>query len=299
MSETLPVLGVVGLGAMGLPITRRLLEAGAEVHAADASTSALAEAGHAGALIHDSPREVADHAEVVLTSLPDGAAVLSVVEALARGSRRRAVIDLSTIGPQGSARVAEALRAAGVDYLDAPVSGGPAGALSGRLTIMAAASDEVFERYQPVLELLGSRILRVGDTPGHGQLAKVLNNLMSAASIGITAEALAIGVRGGLDPERLLEVINSSSGRNAASSDKFPQHVLPRTFDFGFRLRLMSKDVGLAISAAEASGVPTVLGSTVRGLWEIGSSTLPADSDCTEYVRMIESWSNVVIEKES
>jgi 2-hydroxy-3-oxopropionate reductase len=187
---------------------------------------------------------------------------------------------------------------AGVDCLDAPVSGGIAGAEAGTLTIMAAGDADVFERVRPLLETLGRNVVLVGADPGQGQLAKVLNNLLSATAIAITAEAVALGVRGGLSASTLLEVINSSSGRNTATADKFPNHVLPRSFAGGFRMELMNKDVQLCLAEAQRQGVPMVLGGAVGQLWSLAEATSRAGVDCTEYMRLVEEWAGVVVSDE-
>ncbi|HEX4442092.1 MAG TPA: NAD(P)-dependent oxidoreductase [Galbitalea sp.] len=298
MDNELPVLGLIGLGTMGTPIAERLIGAGAELWVFDTDVAAVNRAVGNGASAAASPSDVAAHADVVLLSLPNAKIVLEVVagkDGLLSGSPVRAVIDLSTTGPAGAENLRTALEASGVSYLDAPVSGGPAGARGGRLTIMAAGAPELLAELTPILSILGSNILHVGDVGGQGQLAKVLNNLMSATSIAITAEALSMGVRGGLDPERLLSVINASSGRNAASSDKFPQFVLTRSFDFGFQYNLMVKDVSLALDEAARVGVPMMVGSTVRQLWDIGQKILPSGSDCTALAQVVESWAGVTI----
>jgi 3-hydroxyisobutyrate dehydrogenase-like beta-hydroxyacid dehydrogenase len=137
----------------------------------------------------------------------------------------------------------------------------------------------------------------VGAEPGQGQLAKIVNNLLSASAIAITAEALTLGVRGGLSARTLLDVLNSSSGRNTASADKFPRHVLPRTFGAGFRLELMNKDVQLCLAEARRQGVPMALGEAVGELWELAERTLPEGADCTEIVRMFEDAAGVVVEE--
>ena len=165
--------------------------------------------------------------------------------------------------------MAATLRAAGVACLDAPVSGGVAGAQAGTLTIMAAGDEALFERLRPLLEALGRNVVLVGAEPGQGQLAKVLNNLLSASAIAITGEALALGVHGGLSARTLLDVFNSSSGRNTASADKFPKHVLPRTFGAGFRLELMHKDVQLCLAEARAPGRAD--GARRRGRGAVGA----------------------------
>ena len=166
----------------------------------------------------------------MFVSLPTPDVVRAVAGDLAGGGALRAYVDLSTTGPAVAAEVAATLGAAGIACLDAPVSGGVAGAQAGTLTIMAAGDEALFESLRPLLEALGRNVVLVGAEPGQGQLAKVLNNLLSASAIAITGEALALGVHGGLSARTLLDVFNSSSGRNTASADKFPRHVLPRTF---------------------------------------------------------------------
>ena len=191
--------------------------------------------------------------------------------------------------------MAAALSAAGVACLDAPVSGGVAGAQAGTLTIMAAGDEALFESLRPLLEALGRNVVLVGAEPGQGQLAKVLNNLLSASAIAITGEALALGVHGGLSARTLLDVFNSSSGRNTASADKFPKHVLPRTFGAGFRLELMHKDVQLCLAEARRQEVPMALGGAVGELWARAAASAADGADCTEIVRMLEEDAGVVV----
>lgn len=298
MTTEPPGVGIVGLGAMGAPIARRLLDGGHSLYVHDVAPEAVAALAADGATACSSPAEVASHAETVFLSLPNASVVLAVVDGergVFAGDRIRTVVDLSTIGPDSARRLRELAEKAGVSYLDAPVSGGPAGAAEGRLTVMAAGSAGCFQAAEPLLRTFGRVVLHVSDEPGHGQLTKVLNNLMSATAIAVTAEAVALGVKNGLDPAVLLDAVNASSGRNTASADKFPRCVLPRTFDFGFRLSLMAKDVSLCLQAAEDSRVPMLLGSTVHQLWEVAQASLPAGSDCTAIARVVESWADVTI----
>ena len=231
----------------------------------------------------------------MLVSLPTPDVVRAVADELRGGGAMRAYVDLSTTGPAMAAQVAGTLRDAGVACLDAPVSGGVAGAQAGTLTIMAAGEQALFERLRPVLEVLGANVVLVGAEPGQGQLAKVLNNLLSASAIAITGEALALGVHGGLSARTLLDVFNASSGRNTASADKFPKHVLPRTFAAGFRLELMHKDVQLCLAEAERQGVPMDLGAAVGELWTRAAASAADGADCTEIVRMLEAAAGVVV----
>jgi 3-hydroxyisobutyrate dehydrogenase len=288
-------IGFVGLGAMGALMVARLIDAGHDVAVFDTRAEAMAPHVARGARACPSAGAVADAASTVLVSLPTPDVVRAVARELAQGDAIRAFVDLSTTGPEVAAEVAASLSAAGVACLDAPVSGGVAGAQAGTLTIMAAGDEALFESLRPLLEVLGRNVVLVGAEPGQGQLAKVLNNLLSASAIAITGEALTLGVRGGLSARTLLDVFNSSSGRNTASADKFPRHVLPRTFGAGFRLELMHKDVELCLAEARRQEVPMALGGAVGALWTRAAASAAAGADCTEIVRMLEQDAGVVV----
>ena len=288
-------VGFVGLGAMGQHMVGRLLDAGHELAVYDTRPEAIEPHAQRGARRCDSAANVADLADTVLVSLPTPDVVRAVANELREGDAMRTYVDLSTTGPPVAAEVAETLGERGVAVLDAPVSGGVAGAQAGTLTIMAAGAAEAFERTRPLLEQLGNNVVHVGDHPGQGQLAKVLNNLLSATALAITAEAVALGVRGGLSARTLVDVFTNSSGRNSATDDKFPRHVLPRTFAAGFRAELMNKDVQLCLAEAQRQGVPMVLGGSVAQLWSLAAATAGDQADCTEIVRMIEGWAGVEI----
>jgi 3-hydroxyisobutyrate dehydrogenase-like beta-hydroxyacid dehydrogenase len=296
-------LGFIGLGAMGAPIAGRLLARFGQLAVFDTRAEAMRPLAEAGAVACGSPAEVADAAETVFVSLPDPGVMPAVVDGpdgLLRGRSIRHLVDLSTTGPAVAARLRELLDAAKVGYLDAPVSGGPKGAAEGRLTVMAAARPEVFAETGPLLDAFAGKVVLVGDEPGQGQLVKVLNNLMSASALAITSEALALAVKAGLDPGRFLDAVNAGSGRNTASADKFPRCVLPRTFDYGFRAQLMTKDVVLALTEAARQKVPMMVGGTVGQLWtlagaEWASTGQADDADCTEIAKLVEGWAGVTI----
>jgi 3-hydroxyisobutyrate dehydrogenase-like beta-hydroxyacid dehydrogenase len=288
-------VGFVGLGAMGAHMAARMIDAGHHLAIFDTRAEAVAPHVARGARACNSAGAVADAADTVLVSLPTPDIVRAVAGELATGDAIEAFVDLSTTGPEVAAEVAAALSAAGVACLDAPVSGGIAGAQAGTLTIMAAGDEALFQSLRPLLETLGRNVVLVGAEPGQGQLAKVLNNLLSASAIAITGEALALGVHGGLSARTLLDVFNSSSGRNTASADKFPRHVLPRTFGAGFRLELMDKDVQLCLAEARRQQVPMALGSAVGELWARAAASAAAGADCTEIVRMLEHDAGVVV----
>jgi 3-hydroxyisobutyrate dehydrogenase-like beta-hydroxyacid dehydrogenase len=288
-------VGFVGLGAMGARMAARLLEAGHAVTVSDTRPEAAAELAAQGAGAAASPREVAGAAETVLVSLPSPEVVRSVAGELQGGAAMRRYVDLSTTGAPVAEEVAAMLGEGGVDCVDAPVSGGPAGAERGRLTMMVSGPQDALAAVRPLLEELSSTIFVVGDRPGQGQTAKVINNLMSASAIAITAEAMALGVKAGLDPATLLDVVGASSGSNNAALDKFPKQVLTRRFDHGFRLALMAKDVRLCLDEADRRDVPMLLGSTVDQLWAVAAGKAADGDDCTAIVRMFEDWAGTTI----
>ena len=232
----------------------------------------------------ESPREVADRAKMVLVSLPSPDAARSVVSGLLPGTAMRYYIDLSTTGPRVAADLAHALgrqvwRTSTHPSVERPPAPRPA-----PLTIMVSGPPGAIERVMPILNELGSTIFTVGNEPGQGQMVKVINNLLSACSIAITAEAVALGVTAGLNPKTLLDVVAISSGSNTAVVDKFPKQVLTRRFDHGFRLRLMAKDVRLCLDEARERGVPMLLGGSVDELWGLAARQAQASDDCTTIV---------------
>jgi 3-hydroxyisobutyrate dehydrogenase-like beta-hydroxyacid dehydrogenase len=290
-SAVLEPVGFIGVGRMGAPMAERLLRAGYPVIACDREASALRRLADAGASRADSPAAVASAARIVLTSLPTPAVVLEVVrgqDGVCHGTAIRIFADLSTSGSAAAIAIDECLREHGIQSLDAPVSGGVAGARAGTLAIMASGPRAAFDALEPTLKVLG-RVFHVGEKPGLGQTLKLANNLMSQAAIAITAEALALGTKAGLDPQLMLDVINASSGRNTASADKFPRHVLTRGFDFGFTTGLALKDVRMCLDEAAALGVPMSVGGSVGELLSITQQEYGSDSDCTSVARVVES----------
>jgi 3-hydroxyisobutyrate dehydrogenase-like beta-hydroxyacid dehydrogenase len=178
--------------------------------------------------------------------------------------------------------------------IDAPVSGGLRGAREGSLAVMVSGPKSAYEKSRPIIENFG-KIFFLGEVQGAAQTVKLANNLINAASLAITSEALVMGVKAGLDPRVMLDIINVSSGRNSATEDKFPKAVLTRTFDFGFATGLLFKDVRLCLDEAEASGVPMVVGSAVRQLLSMTNQLHGPDSDFTCIVKTVEGWAHVEV----
>jgi 3-hydroxyisobutyrate dehydrogenase-like beta-hydroxyacid dehydrogenase len=272
----------------------RLLAAGHVVSVFDFHAASVAALAAKGARAATSAVDAAQGSGIVMASLPSPAAVRSLAAELATVEGVSVFVDLGTSGPAASQAVATTLATANIAAVDAPVSGGVKGAAAGTLTLMISGPAAAAARVKPLLEVLG-RVIVVGEKPGLGQTLKLANNLMSAASLAIASEAMAMGVKAGLDPAVMLEVINASSGRNSATQDKIPKHVLNRKFDFGFANALSFKDVRLCLDEAEGLGVPMVVGAAVRQMLSITQQTFGKDADCTDLVRVVEQWAGCEI----
>jgi len=256
-------VAVLGLGAMGLPMARRVAAAGHAVAGWDLSSTRRAEAG-AIALAEDAARG----AEIILLSLPHDAAVMAAAEAiLAAGPAQGAVVlDCSTVAPETPRALSVRFAERGFAWVDAPVSGGPAGAAAGTLTVMAGAAPGVLARARPVLDVIAGKIVHVGG-PGAGAVAKLVNNLLVAAHLLAAAEALRMGERAGVDTASLLAVINGASGRSAATEVNFPRWIASAAFDSGFTAGLMRKDLRLAAALAAATGGAGSVSAAVLEAW--------------------------------
>jgi len=293
MSES---IGFIGLGRMGSRMCARLIDAGHGVTVYDVDAKAVAALVARGAISAPAPVAVADAAALVFTSLPSPAIVQDVASQVANGRAIKTFVDLSTTGPRVTAAIAQALAAKNIVMLDAPVSGGVRGAERGTLAVMVSGPRPTYDRIEPTLKNFG-KLFFMGETPGLGQTMKLANNLMGACAIAITGEGMAMGVKAGLDPALMIDVLNVSSGRSSATQDKWPKAVLPRTFDFGFATGLSFKDVRLCVEEAEAMGVPMVVGSAVRQMLSITNNVYGPDSDFTEMARLVESWSGLNSDK--
>lgn len=290
-------IGFIGVGRMGSHMARRLGEAGYKVVVYDADAQSLQRATANGANAANSPADVASQADIVMASLPTPNVVKAVAlgdDGVAAGRKAKVFIDLSTTGPMVAGEVAKALEEKGITAIDAPVSGGPAGAEKGTLAVMVSGPKRLENDLTPVLSVIG-KVFWVGERAGLGQTMKLCNNLMSATAITITSEALVMGTKAGLDPAVMLDIINAGSGRNTASQDKFPRCVLPRKFDFGFATELLYKDVRLCLEEGERLGVPMIVGNAVRQLVGIAKAKLGGASDITQIVQPVEDWAGVEV----
>ena len=290
-------LGFIGLGRMGGPMVGRLLDAGYDVTVYDVSDAAVERATAKGATQAASPKAVADAADVVLTSLPTPQILQAITlgaDGVAEGSRAKILLDVSTTGPSMAKTIAAGLAERGKQWAECPVSGGIKGATEGTLALMVSCPKAAFEAVEPIVANFG-KVFHVGEEPGLGEVVKLANNMLAAAAIFLTAEAMAMGVKAGINPRVMLDIINLSTGRNSASQDKFPRAVLPGTFDFGFATGLSYKDVRVCVDESETLGVPMVGGALIRQILAITNSKYGPDSDFTSMAKLVEDWSGVQI----
>jgi len=280
MSE---VVSFVGLGNMGGPMSVRLARAGYQVQGFDIAASArqaLSEAGgaaaeHLGYAIRGAP--------VVILMLPDSDTVEATVhDGQFAPEPGAVVVDMGSSEPLRTRALAEELADRGVVLVDAPVSGGVARARTGELTIMTGGEPAHLERIEPILTHLGHSI-RAGSV-GSGHAIKALNNLLSATHLLVTSEAILAGERFGLDPQTMLSIFNTSSGRSGSTENKWPSFIVPGTFDSGFGLRLMLKDMRIATRLADEVGAPDPLGHAATDLWAEAAEALDRSADHTEIV---------------
>jgi 3-hydroxyisobutyrate dehydrogenase len=282
-------VGFIGLGVMGGPMCRRLAASGFDVRAYDVDPAAVARVAGDGVLAVASSSELAS-AQRVVTMLPDGKAVMAALfdeepalaDALAPGS---IVIDTSSSAPQDTRRTSAELSRRSVALVDAPVSGSPEGAGRGELTLMAGGRPETLDEVAPLLDALGT-VRRVGDV-GAGHSLKALNNLLGAVNLAAAVEVLLAAEHHGIDPAVALDVINMSTGRNHATEHKIRQFVLSQSYDSGFLLRLMAKDIAIAIDLVHEAGVPAELAEACSRIWADATRLLPRDADNVEVARVL------------
>jgi 3-hydroxyisobutyrate dehydrogenase-like beta-hydroxyacid dehydrogenase len=285
-------IGFIGLGHMGFPIAARLAAAGHRTFVFDTRDDAVAQAVAFGAQAASSPREIADRVETVFASLPSPAASVDVATGAGgaiEGSRIRRFVDLSTTGSSAAQRISQSLSERGIAMLDH-------GAANGTLTVMVSGPRSEFDAMCGVLETFGRPIF-VSEKAGAAQTMKLVNNMMAATALAATAEAAVMGVKAGLDPQVVIDVLNAGSGGTHASRDKFPRAVLPRTFDYGFATGLMVKDVRLFLDEARSLGLPTDIADAVATSWETTMAEEGPDSDFTCVVKPMEAAAGVVVGK--
>lgn len=293
--------GFIGLGNMGRPMASRLIDAGNSLVVFDTNSAAVDYFVERGAKRASSVAEVASMTDTVMLSLPTPPIVEAVATGdggLGAGTSLKRVIDLSTTGPQMAARMGEQFAKKGVRWLDSPVSGGVGGAKAGTLAVMFSGPEADFQDLAPQLSTIGKPFY-VGPEPGLAQTMKLVNNMLSAAAMALSCEAISMGAKAGLKPSVMVDVINAGSGRNTATMQKFPQSILPRTFDYGFSTGLMFKDVQLFMERARAMGLDPKGCGTVLDTWQQALDTFGFDSDFTHVVELAEKAAGVELKGEA
>jgi 3-hydroxyisobutyrate dehydrogenase len=305
MMEKLKQIGFIGLGNMGFPMASRLAEAGYSLAVydikSDVQTAFLKGRSATGM---DTPAEIAQSSDLIITMLPDGKAVSAVVlgaqgsasmlEVMAPGT---ILIDMSSSAPMGTKKLGQLLESRKLLMIDAPVSGGVPKAKTGELAIIAGGKAEVVERCRPVFKVLGSRIFHSGPL-GSGHAVKALNNMCSAAGLIAAVEVLLVGKKFGVNPRVMNDILNASTGRNNSTENKMAQYVFSRSFSSGFSLDLMVKDLTTATDLAKDIGVPALFSSACRELWVVAQSGLESGVDHTEVARWFEELARIRLKDE-
>jgi 3-hydroxyisobutyrate dehydrogenase and related beta-hydroxyacid dehydrogenases len=298
-------VGFIGIGVMGRPMALNLLKAGhiVTVFARHPDKPEVQEVLNAGAKQAPSPRALAMAVEVIITMVPNSPQVEEVVlgpQGILEGARRDLVIiDMSTIAPSTSRKLAESAAQRNVHFLDAPVSGGSQGAVNGTLSIMVGGEQETFEKVRPVLEAMGTpdNIIYVGPS-GSGEVVKLINNMLVGTIAASTAEALLLGVKAGADLETMTKIIGISTGANWQLSNQFPLRAFNGSFQPGFMTDLLHKDLGLALDMAAENEIPVAMTALSRQLYELARARGYGREDYTSLLKVLEEGTGVAVRLE-
>lgn len=278
-------IGLIGCGRMGGAMAARLAETGDEPICWDADQTARERMASSGRTVATSLAEAAG-ADLLILSLPNASAVRAAMKDAAPALTKSAVVlDTTTSEPATSRDMAAMGASMGWTFLDAPVSGGPTGARAGSMTMLIGGDEAALSAIRKTLDRLAATVVHVGG-PGAGHAAKIANNMLCAANLSLVAEAVRLAAAAGVTPEKLLEGINAGSGRSAVSEVNFPRWILSQTFDSGFTMGLMRKDVALAAALAAETGVATPAFDPIAKLWANSAGTLVDDADFNEITRM-------------
>lgn len=291
-------IGFLGLGAMGGAMAERLIDAGHRITVYDINAAAIARLVERGALAKTSPRQAAEGMEIVISCLPSSVISKEVaigVDGVCHAQGVQYYIETATIGSVAVEEIAASMSKRGIKVIDAPVSGGPRAARAGTLAIMISGAKDALDAVTPTLNDIAGKLFVVGDKAGLAQITKLANNMISAAGMAIAFEATAMAVKAGVDAHTLIDVINASTGRNTATTDKFPTSILPRTFDYGGKISTSYKDTQLCLEEAQRLGVPMWVGSSVAHLWFQAMLNGRADDDYTSAIKLVEGWAGVTV----
>jgi 3-hydroxyisobutyrate dehydrogenase-like beta-hydroxyacid dehydrogenase len=280
---------------MGGAMAQRLLATGNKLIIHDLDPANLERLVKLGATAAGSNTAVADQAEVVFACLPSRKASLAAVQEIKAGGAIKVYIESSTLGRPTMEKIAETLAPTGIMLLDGPVSGGPTGAIEGTMSIMISGREEAVALARPALDDVAAQVFVVGDKPGLSQIFKITNNAIGLTNMMLSCEAVALGVKAGADASTLIDVINASTGRNNVTVERFPRHILTRTFDFGPPLKSAIKDFELYLEEAASQGMPAwsvinALQLLKQAVYQVGP-----DEDFTAFIKLMEKWSGVEV----
>ncbi|SHI32536.1 3-hydroxyisobutyrate dehydrogenase [Dethiosulfatibacter aminovorans DSM 17477] len=294
-------IGFIGLGVMGKNMASNILSAGYELTVYDVIEANVEDMVSKGALAGSSPADVASKSEVVFTSLPNSAIVEAVVlgenGVLSGCEEGTIIVDLSSITPKSIRKIHKICSDKNVEVVDAPVSGGAAGAEKGTLTIMIGGSKEVVEKITHVLSSIGSKINHVGEI-GAGDTVKAVNNLLLGANMVAVAEALVLGKKAGLLADTMYDIISKSSGGSYALNAKYDNYISKGNFDPGFMIDLQYKDLQLAIDTAKDLQVPLVTGNMAQQMFEAARAEGFGKEDISAVIKVFEKWADVEVRSE-
>ncbi len=283
--------GYLGVGKMGQPMAGKLLDAGHELWIYDISDDAMRPLLERQARQAASPKALADTCDTVIVSLPTleiFQRTLSGPDGLLAGKALKTLVNTCTVGGPFVRKIEAECAAHNVAVIDAPISGGVAGAAAGTLAVMVSGNPAKVADLMPLFQLWGKTIVVAGDTPGPAQTMKLTNNLLCAVAFVATSEAMTLSGKAGIPPDAMLQILNNGTGRNFATSYVFPETVLSGTFDFGATLEILMKDVDLAIEQGEELGVPMWVCQAVRLVLKHGMFQGRAQQDLSRIVEIIE-----------
>jgi 3-hydroxyisobutyrate dehydrogenase-like beta-hydroxyacid dehydrogenase len=293
-------VGYLGVGNMGQPMAGKLLDGGHGLTVYDINEAAMEPLLLRQARRAASPKELADLCEIVFVSLPTLTAfraAVSEAEGLVAGGAMQVLVNTCTVGVPFLREIEAAVAPKGVKIVDCPISGGPAGARAGTLSVMVSGDPTVVERVRPLISLWGKTLTIAGDKPGAAQVLKLTNNILFAVSLAATSEAFVMGAKGGLDPEVMVKAINAGSGQNGATQTVMPTSVLDRSFHYGAALHILMKDIDLAIAQGEDLGVPMWVCQAARLVYKQAIYNGAADDDISTLLRHVERGAGFEIPK--
>jgi 2-hydroxymethylglutarate dehydrogenase len=291
-------LGFIGLGAMGNPMAENIAKSDRELYVYDIDREAVEALTNHNTISCASPKEVAEHADMIMMSLPNAHIVEKVILGqdgiLATAGTGKVIIDLSSVSPQTTCKMSIEAGAKGHEYIDAPVSGGVAGAVAGSLTIMVGGETKVFKKIKPILDLIGKKITHVGDV-GSGDAVKIINNMLLGANMVAVAEAIVLGKKAGLSAKIMHDIIGSSSGQSYVLDNKLPNFIMKRNFQGGFAIDLQFKDLELAVDMGKHLGHPLPATNMAQQVFEVARACGYGKEDISAVVKVWEKLMNTEI----